>query len=161
MGLPGYYIFNAAVIITLVGASTGTMVNLVFSCLSYQIAMTDFITAIPIQIGSERMHRFLCQLILTIIVLILTLLKDPSYYSLYLTHHQSSCRCFFFWYDCNGCQSYHSLYLWFIYHFLHFQERISLPYQFRRLFRKPWLVCTFTCLYLIPSLSNSILFNAY
>ena len=49
--------------------------------------MTDFITAIPIQIGSERMHRFLCQFILTIIVLILTLLKDPSYYSLYLTHH--------------------------------------------------------------------------
>ena len=41
--------------------------------------MTDFITAIPIQIYNEGVHRFICQFILTVIVVILTLLKDPSY----------------------------------------------------------------------------------
>lgn len=49
--------------------------------------MTDFITAIPFQIGSERVHRFICQFVLTVIVLILTLLKDPSYVPIGVDHH--------------------------------------------------------------------------
>ena len=46
--------------------------------------MTDFLTAIPIQFGSEKIHRFICQFILTVIAVILTLLKDPSYCSFVL-----------------------------------------------------------------------------
>ena len=40
--------------------------------------MTDFMCKLPFQIGSERVNRLIMQAFLTIIVLVLTLLKDPS-----------------------------------------------------------------------------------
>ena len=67
MGLPGFYIFNLSMVITLFGASAGTI-----------IAMTDFMCQLPFQIGSERTNRGILQIILTLIVITLTLLKDPS-----------------------------------------------------------------------------------
>lgn len=40
--------------------------------------MTDFMCKLPFQIGSESTNRLILQLILTIIIIVLTLLKDPS-----------------------------------------------------------------------------------
>lgn len=40
--------------------------------------MTDFMCKLPFQIGSERVNCLIMQAFLTIIVLVLTLLKDPS-----------------------------------------------------------------------------------
>ena len=40
--------------------------------------MTDFMCKLPFQIGSEATNRLVLQLLLTVIIIVLTLLKDPS-----------------------------------------------------------------------------------
>ena len=41
--------------------------------------MTDFMCKLPFQIVNETLNRQILQFILTVIVIILTLLKDPSF----------------------------------------------------------------------------------
>ena len=54
-------------LITLYGSNGGSL-----------IILTDFFSAIPFTSGDAESRRRVCQLILTIVCLLLCLLKDPS-----------------------------------------------------------------------------------
>lgn len=75
--MPGYYVFNFAVLLTMYGAAIGTMVGL-FSSHHPQIVMTDFLAGLPVMTNNPGLKRLIMQIILTVLAIVLCLLKDPS-----------------------------------------------------------------------------------
>ena len=67
LGKPGYYLFNFALLMTLYGACIGTMV-----------VMTDFLSSLPIMTSNPTGKRYLMQVLLTVVAIVLCMLKDPS-----------------------------------------------------------------------------------
>lgn len=80
LGSVGYWIYYVCSLITLYGSNIGSMV-----------VMTDFLEAIPI--GSNRkLRRIISQVILTVLCILLCLLKDPKWLSLYPLTAQNAGR---------------------------------------------------------------------
>lgn len=67
LGKPGFYLFNFALLMIFYGACIGTM-----------IVMTDFMASLPIMTSSPTAKRYLMQILLTVIAILLCLLKDPG-----------------------------------------------------------------------------------
>lgn len=67
LGKPGYYLFNFALLMIFYGACIGTM-----------IVMTDFMSSLPLLTAYPTGKRYVMQILLTVIAILLCLLKDPG-----------------------------------------------------------------------------------
>ena len=67
LGKPGYYLFNFTLLLIFYGVCIGTM-----------IVMTDFMESLPILSSWSSAKRYIMQILLTIMAILLCLLKDPG-----------------------------------------------------------------------------------